>query len=65
MGEHNWYLARIEMTQYALRNTYYGSFKNGKRHGKGTFLYADGTKYEGSWENNLKHGWVIIYSFKV
>ena len=46
------------MTQYALRNTYYGSFKDGKRHGKGTFLYADGSKYEGNWENNLKHGWV-------
>lgn len=59
LGEHNWYLARVEMTQYTLRNTYYGNFKNGKRHGQGTFLYANGTKYEGNWENNLKHGWVI------
>lgn len=48
------------MTQYTLRNTYYGNFKNGKRHGQGTFLYANGTKYEGSWENNVKHGWVLI-----
>ncbi len=46
------------MTQYALRNTYYGIFKNGKRHGTGTFLYANGAKYEGNWDNNLKHGWV-------
>ncbi len=46
------------MTQYALRNTYFGNFKNGKRHGQGTFLYANGAKYEGTWENNLKHGWV-------
>jgi hypothetical protein len=58
LGEHNWYLARIEMTQYTLRNTYYGNFLNGKRNGQGTFLYANGSKYEGAWENNLKHGWV-------
>ena len=54
------------MTQYALRNTYFGNFKNGKRHGQGTFLYANGAKYEGTWENNLKHGWVCfkkIYLF--
>lgn len=46
------------MTQYCLRNTYYGSFKNGKRDGQGTFLYADGSKYEGTWKENLKSGWV-------
>jgi hypothetical protein len=57
MGTHNWYLARIEMTQYALRNTYYGNFLNGKRNGDGTFLYANGTKYEGEWANDLKNGW--------
>ena len=58
LGEHNWYLARVDMTQYALRNTYFGNFKHGKRHRQGTFLYANGAKYEGTWENNLKHGWV-------
>jgi hypothetical protein len=58
VGEHNWYLARIDNTQYALRNTYYGDFKYGKRHGKGTFIYASGAKYEGEWMQNLKHGWV-------
>ncbi|CAF0869215.1 unnamed protein product [Brachionus calyciflorus] len=57
LGEHNWYLSRVEMTQYTLRNTYFGNFKNGKRHGQGTFLYANGTKYEGNWENDIKHGW--------
>lgn len=60
LGEHNWYLARVEMTQYALRNTYYGMFVSGRRHGQGTFLYANGAKYEGGWESNLKHGWVQI-----
>lgn len=53
------------MTQYALRNTYYGHFKNGKRHGQGTFLYANGAKYEGNWENNLKHGWVCFLAYKL
>lgn len=50
------------MTQYCLRNTYYGSFKNGKRDGHGTFLYADGSKYEGMWKNNLKDGMVNFIS---
>ena len=45
------------MTQYSLRNTYYGNFLNGRRNGQGTFLYANGSKYEGNWENNFKHGW--------
>ena len=60
MGEQNWYSARVYMTQYALRNTYYGMFVNGKRHGQGTFLYANGAKYEGSWVNDLKDGWVSL-----
>ena len=25
-------------------------------HGKGTFLFSDGEKYEGEWENNRMHG---------
>lgn len=58
LGEHNWYLARVEMTQYSLRNSYYGNFKNGKRHGQGTYLYANGSKYEGNWQFDVKHGWV-------
>ena len=62
MGEQNWYSARVYMTQYALRNTYYGMFVNGKRQGQGTFLYANGAKYEGSWVKDLKDGWVSSLS---
>lgn len=47
------------MTQYSLRNTYYGNFEYGKRDGHGTFLYANGSKYEGDWHSNLKHGYVF------
>jgi hypothetical protein len=28
----------------------------GLRHGKGTFYYSNGSKYEGDWEKNFKHG---------
>lgn len=28
----------------------------GKRHGKGEYVYADGTKYIGSWDNDRIHG---------
>ena len=33
-----------------------GNWKDGKRHGNGTFYYANGSKYVGDWEHNLKHG---------
>lgn len=28
----------------------------GKRHGKGEYVYADGTKYIGAWDNDRIHG---------
>ena len=31
---------------------YVGEFKDGKRHGQGTYTYADGRVEEGIWENN-------------
>jgi hypothetical protein len=59
IGEIHWYLQRIENSQYTLVNSYYGQFVDGKRHGYGTFLYANGSKYEGDWKNNSKNGYVI------
>jgi hypothetical protein len=35
---------------------YEGEFMDGKRHGKGTQFYKDGSKYEGNWSKNLWHG---------
>ena len=29
---------------------------NGKMHGFGTFVWADGEKYTGSWTNNVRDG---------
>ena len=38
-------------------NGYYvGDFKNGKMHGKGTFCWNIGDKYEGEWKNGYQSG---------
>lgn len=33
-----------------------GYWANGLRHGKGTFYYSNGSKYEGDWNENFKDG---------
>ena len=35
---------------------YVGEFKNGKRHGQGTYTWADGEKYVGEWKDGKYHG---------
>ena len=35
--------------------------KNGKRCGKGTFYYKDGTYYKGTWKDNKMHGKGCLY----
>lgn len=40
----------------SMCNIYRGEWKDGVRHGKGTFFYANGSQYSGYWENNKKHG---------
>ncbi len=35
---------------------YYGEFQNDVFYGEGTYRWADGTKYVGSWAANKKHG---------
>ena len=34
------------------RSLYIGFFKNGKAHGKGAYIFADGSYYEGDFVNN-------------
>ncbi|NXY62502.1 R10B2 protein, partial [Callaeas wilsoni] len=55
-GIHTWFLERMHMSQYPLRNEYVGDFVKGERHGRGTFIYADGAMYSGEWDCNKKHG---------
>lgn len=35
---------------------YTGGILNGKRHGKGKYIWRNGDSYEGEWENGLMHG---------
>ncbi|NXI93414.1 R10B2 protein, partial [Psophia crepitans] len=55
-GTHIWFLKRIPVSQYPLRNEYIGDFVNGDRHGHGRFIYASGAVYDGEWVCNKKHG---------
>ena len=36
--------------------TYVGEVKDGEPHGKGTFIWQDGRKYEGDWKEGKTHG---------
>lgn len=57
-GIHTWFLRRVPDSQYPSRNKYKGQFDQGLRHGQGTFYYASGAVYSGSWKHNRKHGQV-------
>ncbi|CAG9814003.1 unnamed protein product [Phaedon cochleariae] len=35
---------------------YTGTWRKGLKHGKGEFLYPDGSRYQGEWKKDLKHG---------
>jgi hypothetical protein len=37
--------------------SYKGSYKAGKRSGRGTFTWSDGSKYTGDWENDFMEGY--------
>ncbi|NXA38520.1 R10B2 protein, partial [Eudromia elegans] len=55
-GTHIWFLKRMPLSQYPLRNKYIGNFVKGDRHGLGRFIYASGAVYDGNWMCNKKHG---------
>ena len=38
------------------RGIYKGSWRDGERHGKGTYTNRDGRKYVGEWKKGLRHG---------
>ena len=41
---------------------YIGEFKDGSRHGQGTYWYEDGRKYVGEYENNKRNGKGMEYT---
>lgn len=53
-GEH-FFDANDVTSLYHRSNVYRGTFRNGLRHGQGTFFYADGSQYSGLWKDNKKH----------
>ena len=53
-GEHIWIMEGTNSINFQTFNRYVGQFEKGKRHGQGRFEYADGTIYEGGWNENHK-----------
>ena len=55
-------IARVEAAEnkitknYRYGAVYYGQMEGGKRHGYGTYTYADGQKYMGEHKDDKKHG---------
>ena len=41
---------------YKTRNYYIGEYKDGDRHGQGTYWWANGYKYVGEWKEGNYHG---------
>lgn len=42
--------------KYKNGELYDGKGWNGKRDGKGKYIYLDGSVYEGAWEKDKRHG---------
>ena len=40
---------------------YWGEFKDGKRNGKGSYMWDNGIKYEGEWKNDIRDGFGTQY----
>ena len=61
-GEHVWAKIRALESNFPWHNRYVGEWKDGLRHGKGTFYSGKGEIYSGAWENGIKHGRVSFSS---
>jgi hypothetical protein len=42
--------------KWADGQSYKGEFKNGLKHGKGTYIYPSGNEYIGDYRLGMKHG---------
>ena len=62
LGEHVWGEAAGRSMKKECCNIYRGSFQAGRRHGKGSFFYMNGSQYTGDWVADEKHGeGVFVY----
>ena len=48
--------AKQSSPQWADGARYSGEFRDGLRHGRGTFEWDDGCRYEGEWAQDARHG---------
>ena len=52
----------VRTVTYSDGSKYVGTFNSsGQRHGKGTYYWTNGDKYEGDWKNNSRTGKGIFY----
>ena len=49
-------LLTVLLVGCATKGNYVGELKDGKPHGKGTYIWKNGTKYEGEFKNGKRHG---------
>ena len=49
-------LLTVLLVGCATKGNYVGELKNGKPHGKGTYIWKNGTKYEGEWKDGERYG---------
>ena len=45
------FAADVQLKQYSNGGIYEGEFLNGKQHGQGKYISADGYEYSGQWIN--------------
>jgi len=50
---------KVWIKKYDHGDRYEGELKDGKRNGRGIYIYPDGSRYTGEWRNGQKHGWGI------
>ncbi|WP_088626229.1 cell envelope integrity protein TolA [Oceanicola sp. 22II-s10i] len=46
----------FHVVKYSSGATYRGEFRDGLRHGQGTYEHPDGNRYDGEWQAGKKHG---------
>lgn len=56
---------KIGEEKYLDGNIYKGEFVNGKKNGKGHFLLANGTFYDGDFKEDKLEGYVFIFIKRV
>ena len=55
----------IHTINYNSGDKYVGEYKDGKRHGYGTYCFSSGAKYIGHWKNGLQDGFGVYYNTKI